>query len=127
MPGHIGTSIVSNSRKIQSGSESERLSEIEIAVTRQRLKGMGIDTAPMSDEDIQKIAADRARTFRDEAPMTAAAAAKVILDGVKAGRWRILVGDDAHRLDERVRQTPEHAYDAEFYQSFAAEVGWRLG
>jgi len=127
MPGHIGTSIVSNSRKIQSGSESERLSEIEIAVTRQRLKGMGIDTAPMSDEDIQKIAADRARTFRDEAPMTAAAAAKVILDGVKAGRWRILVGEDAHRLDERVRQTPERAYDAEFFQSIAAEVGWRLG
>ncbi len=127
MPGHIGTSIVSNSRKIQSGSESERLSETEIAVTRQRLKGTGIDTAPMSDEDIQKIAADRARTFRDEAPMTAAAAAKVILDGVKAGRWRILVGDDAHRLDERVRQTPERAYDAEFFPSFAAEAGWRLG
>jgi hypothetical protein len=127
MPGHIGTSIVSNSRKIQSGSESERLNETEITVTRQRLKGMGIDTAPMSDEDIQKIAADRARTFRDEAPMTAAAAAKVILDGVKAGRWRILVGDDAHRLDERVRQTPERAYDAEFFQGFAAEAGWRLG
>jgi len=127
MPGHIGTSIVSNSRKIQSGSESERLNETEIAVTRQRLNGMGVDTAPMSDEDIQNIAADRARTFRDEAPMTAAAAAKVILDGVKAGRWRILVGDDAHRLDERVRQTPERAYDAEFYQSFVAEVGWRLG
>ena len=127
MPGHIGTSIVSNSRKIQSGSESERLSETEIAVTRQRLNGMGIDTALMSDEDIQTIAADRARTFRDEAPMTAAAAAKVILDGVKAGRWRILVGDDAHRLDERVRQTPEGAYDAEFFQSFAAEAGWRLG
>src|SRR3982074_1875560 len=88
MPGHIGTSIVSNSRKIQSGSESERLNETEIAVTRQRLKGMGIDTAPMSDEDIQQSAADRARTFRDEAPMTAAAAAKIILDGVKAGRWR---------------------------------------
>ena len=127
MPGHIGTSIVSNSRKIQSGSESERLNETEIAVTRRRLNGMGIDTAPMSDEDIQTIAADRARTFRDEAPMTAAAAAKVILDGVKAGRWRILVGDDAHRLDERVRQTPERAYDAEFFQSFAAEAGWRLG
>ncbi len=59
--------------------------------------------------------------------MTGAATAKVILDGVKAGRWRILVGDDAHRLDERVRQTPERAYDAEFYQSLVAEVGWRLG
>jgi hypothetical protein len=86
-----------------------------------------MDTAAMSDEDIQKIALDRARSFRDEAPTTAAAAAKIILDGVKAERWRILVGDDAHRLDERVRQTPERAYEPEFYQSFAAEVGWRLG
>ena len=63
MPGHIGTSIVSNSRKIQSGTESEQLSPNEILATRQRLKGMGIDTAPMSDEDIQKIALDRARTL----------------------------------------------------------------
>jgi NAD(P)-dependent dehydrogenase (short-subunit alcohol dehydrogenase family) len=127
MPGHIGTSIVSNSRRIQSGSETERLNETEIAVTRRRLEGMGIDTTPMSDEDIQQIALDRARTFRDEAPTTAAAAAKIILDGVKAGRWRILVGDDAHRLYGRVRQTPERAYEPEFYQSLAAEVGWRLG
>src|SRR5439155_837912 len=61
MPGHIGTSIVSNSRKIQSGSESEELSPNEILATRQRLNGMGIDTAPMSDADIQQIALVRAR------------------------------------------------------------------
>ena len=127
MPGHIGTSIVSNSRKVLSGTESDQLSPNEILQVRQRLKGMGIDQAAMPDEQIQQIAADRARSFREEAPMTAAAAATIILQGVKAGRWRILVGDDAHRLDERVRQTPERAYDAEFYQSFAAEVGWRLG
>jgi NAD(P)-dependent dehydrogenase (short-subunit alcohol dehydrogenase family) len=127
MPGHIGTSIVSNSRKIQSGSESERLTDTEVVVTRERLTGMGMDTAAMSDEDIQTLALERARTFREEAPMTAATAAKVILDGVKAGSWRILVGDDAHRLDERVRQTPDKAYTPEFFQSFAAEVGWRVG
>ena len=127
MPGHIGTSIVANSRKIHSGSESALLSANEILATRQRLKGVGIDTAPMSDDDIQKIALDRARSFLENAPMTAAAAAKIILDGVKAGRWRILVGDDAHRLDERVRANPESAYAAEFYESFAKEVGWRLG
>ena len=127
MPGHIGTSIISNSRKVLSGTESDQLSPNEILQVRQRLQGMGVDQAAMPDEQIQQIAADRARSFRDEAPMTAAAAATIILEGVKAGRWRILVGDDAHRLDERVRQTPERAYDAEFYQSFAAEVGWRLG
>ena len=127
MPGHIGTSIISNSRKVLSGTKSDQLRPDEILQVRQRLKGMGVDQAAMPDEQIQQIAADRARSFRDEAPMTAAAAATIILEGVKAGRWRILVGDDAHRLDERVRQTPERAYDAEFYQSFAAEVGWRLG
>jgi len=91
------------------------------------LKGQGIDVTTMSNQDIQNVALDRARTFRDEAPTTAAAAAKIILDGVKAGSWRILVGDDAHMLDARVRQAPENAYTPEFYQSFATEVGWRLG
>ena len=127
MPGHIGTSIVSNSRKVQSGTDSDRLNDNEIALIRARLAASGTDTSTMSDEDVQAGAAERARNFRDEAPTTAAAAAKIILDGVKAARWRILVGADAHRLDERVRETPERAYDAEFYQSFVAEVGWRLG
>src|SRR5262249_3993878 len=36
MPGHIGTSIVSNTRKVQSGSESDRLNPNEIALARQR-------------------------------------------------------------------------------------------
>jgi len=81
----------------------------------------------MSDEDIQQAAEERARTFRDEAPTTAAQAAKIILDGVKAGQWRILVGDDAHRLDQKVRQAPEEAYTLEFYESLIKEVGWRIG
>ncbi|WP_375413114.1 SDR family oxidoreductase [uncultured Bradyrhizobium sp.] len=127
MPGHIGTSILSNSRKIQSGTGSERLTDNEIALARTRLGMAGVDSSKMSDEDVQAFAAERARSFREDAPMTAAEAATVILDGVKAERWRILVGDDAHRLDERVRQDPEKAYDLEFYQSFAAEAGWRLG
>jgi hypothetical protein len=127
MPGHIGTSIVSNSRKVQSGTDSDRLSDNEVALMRARLSAAGTDVSEMSDDDVQALAAERARSFRDDAPMTAAAAAKIILDGVKAGQWRILVGDDARRLDERVRQSPERAYDADFYQSFANEVGWRLG
>jgi NAD(P)-dependent dehydrogenase (short-subunit alcohol dehydrogenase family) len=127
MPGHIGTSIVANSRKMQSGSDSDRLSDDEIAQARVRLAAAGVDAKAMSDADVQAMADERARSFREEAPMSAADAAKVILDGVRAGRWRILVGDDAHRLDERVRQAPESAYDPEFYQTFAAETGWRLG
>jgi NAD(P)-dependent dehydrogenase (short-subunit alcohol dehydrogenase family) len=126
MPGHIGTSIVSNSRIVLNGSE--RLSETDIAQTRVRLKAAGVEGADtMSDEEIQARGAERARTFREEAPTTAAQAAKIILDGVKRGQWRILVGEDAHKLDARVRQNPEEAYTAEFYKSFSEEVGWRLG
>jgi NAD(P)-dependent dehydrogenase (short-subunit alcohol dehydrogenase family) len=125
MPGHIGTSIVANSRLIQSGTA--QLTPNEILAARQRLQGMNIDTSKMSDADIQKVADDRARSFREEAPTSAAQAARIILDGVKAGKWRILVGEDAHKLDERVRRTPEQAYEPEFYQSFAKEVGWRIG
>jgi NAD(P)-dependent dehydrogenase (short-subunit alcohol dehydrogenase family) len=125
MPGHIGTSIVSNSRKVQNGSD--QLNPDEIKQARQRLQGQGIDVAKLSDADIQQIAVDRARVFHDEAPTTAAAAAKIILDGVKADRWRILVGDDAHLLDERVRKTPEQAYTPEFYQSLVSATGWKVG
>lgn len=127
MPGHIGTSIVSNSRKLQSGTESDELSETEIAQARQRMKGMGIDVAAMSDQDIQNAARERARSFLEDAPTTAAQAAKIILDGVKAEQWRILVGEDAKLLDMRVRQSPEQAYEPEFFQRFAQEAGWKLG
>jgi NAD(P)-dependent dehydrogenase (short-subunit alcohol dehydrogenase family) len=127
MPGHIGTSIVSNSRKVQSGSDSDALNPDEIALTRARLGAAGTDAASLSDADIQALAAERAKSFLEDAPTSAAKAAAIILDGVKAERWRILVGDDAQRLDERVRQTPEQAYEADFYLSFATEVGWRLG
>ncbi|WOH78629.1 SDR family NAD(P)-dependent oxidoreductase [Bradyrhizobium sp. BEA-2-5] len=125
MPGHIGTSIVSNSRKVQNGSD--QLNADELKQARQRLQGQGIDVARMSDADIQQLALDRARIFHNEAPTSAAAAAKIILDGVKAERWRILVGDDAHLLDERVRKTPEQAYTPEFYQGIVAATGWKVG
>ncbi len=127
MPGHIGTSIVSNSRKIQFGTNSDAMSGEEIAQARARLSAAGKDLSQVSDADIQKLAIERARRFLEEAPMTAAAAAEVILEGVKAEHWRILVGDDARQLDARVRAAPEAAYDDKFYEDFASEVGWRVG
>ncbi len=126
MPGHIGTSIMANSRKIHSGNESETLSATEIVQARERASAAGIDVASMSDLDIQNMVIERARRFIEEAPTTAAEAATIILDGVKADRWRILVGKDAVRLDELVRQSPERAYDLDFFETLAAEIGWRL-
>ena len=127
MPGHIGTSIVTNSRKVQSGNESDTMNAKEIAQMRARVASMGVDVANLSDGDIAKLAEERARRFLEEAPTSAAQAAKIILDGVKADRWRILVGADAERIDQRVREAPERAYDLDFFERFAKEVGWKVG
>jgi NAD(P)-dependent dehydrogenase (short-subunit alcohol dehydrogenase family) len=126
MPGHIGTSIPSNSRKIQGGDLSDEITAAQIAQARARLASTGMDVSGLSDDDIRHRIAERERRFREEAPTSAAEAAAIILDGVKADRWRILVGTDAHKIDERVRQSPERAYDIDFFESFAAEAGWRL-
>lgn len=127
MPGHIGTSIVANSRKIQKRTDTDVLEPDEIMQTRARLAAAGTDISQLSDDDIQALATERARSFREEAPTSAAQAAGIILQGVRDERWRILIGDDAHLLDQRVRAAPERAYDLNFYQDFVAETGWRLG
>jgi NAD(P)-dependent dehydrogenase (short-subunit alcohol dehydrogenase family) len=126
MPGHIGTSIALNSRKIQGGSESDAVTEKQIANARARIASMGRDVSALSDEDIRKSIAERERRFTEEAPTSAAEAAKIILDGVKADRWRILVGEDAHEIDRRVREAPERAYDIDFFEEFASAAGWRI-
>jgi NAD(P)-dependent dehydrogenase (short-subunit alcohol dehydrogenase family) len=127
MPGHIGTEIVANSRRVLTGSESDTLNEAELKAARARLKSMGLPEETMTDAALQAMIAQQARRFHDDAPTTAAQAATIILDGVRAERWRILVGDDAHRLDQLVRADPESAYTADFFKRFTQEVGWRLG
>jgi NAD(P)-dependent dehydrogenase (short-subunit alcohol dehydrogenase family) len=127
MPGHIGTSIVANSRKVQSGNESDVMTPKELAQARARIQSMGRDASALSDDDVRQIVADRARRFLEEAPTSAAEAARIILDGVRNERWRILVGKDAEQLDARVRANPERAYEPDFFESFENEVGWRLG
>jgi NAD(P)-dependent dehydrogenase (short-subunit alcohol dehydrogenase family) len=126
MPGHIGTGIAANTGKVQSGNESDTLTEKQLRQARARLTAAGVDAAKMTDAQVAEVVRERVRRFVEEAPMTAAQAATVILDGVKADRWRILVGEDAKKIDEKVRQTPEQAYDIDFFQKFAAEVGWKI-
>ncbi|MDH3684469.1 MAG: SDR family NAD(P)-dependent oxidoreductase [Acidimicrobiia bacterium] len=62
---------------------------------------------------------ERGAQFRNSAPTTADEAAAIILEGVKAERWRILVGEDAYALDEAVRADPEEAYDVDFRDRLA--------
>ncbi|WP_085933950.1 SDR family NAD(P)-dependent oxidoreductase [Enhydrobacter aerosaccus] len=127
MPGHIGTGIAGNTGKVLSGSDSESMTPAMIKVARDRITAAGLDTSRMTDAQVEQIARDRIRRFMEEAPMSAAQAATVILDGVKADRWRILVGEDAHRLDELVRQSPEQAYEVDFFNRLATTVGWKVG
>jgi hypothetical protein len=93
---------------------------------RARIAAAGVDVSRLSEQDIQKLWAERVRRFLEDAPTTAAQAATIILEGVKAERWRILVGNDAHRIDEWVRQDPEHAYELDFFERLAKDVGWRI-
>src|SRR5262249_2076326 len=65
MPGHIGTSIPLNSRKIQSGNLSDDMDAGQIAQARARIASMGRDAASLSDDDIRKIVAERERRFRE--------------------------------------------------------------
>jgi NAD(P)-dependent dehydrogenase (short-subunit alcohol dehydrogenase family) len=127
MPGHVGTGITANTRKIQSGNQSDEIDATQLAQTRARIASMGRDVSALSDDDIRKLIAERDRRFREEAQTSAAQAAAIILDGVKAERWRILVGPDAQIVDEMVRASPEQAYDTDFFDEFAARAGWRIG
>jgi NAD(P)-dependent dehydrogenase (short-subunit alcohol dehydrogenase family) len=127
MPGHIGTSIVANSRKVMTRRDEDELSEADLARARERLAKAGLNVSELSDDAVQALAAEQHRRFLEDAPTTAGEAATIILDGVKAERWRILVGEDAHRMDELVRADPEAAYTPEFFGVLAKEVGWKLG
>ncbi len=127
MPGHIGTSIVANSRKVRSGRDEDTLSAEELTQARAQIAKTGLDVSKLPDEAVQAVAAEQHRRFLEDAPTTASAAATIILDGVKADRWRILVGDDAHTMDALVRADPEAAYSPEFFAVLTKEVGWRLG
>ena len=82
MPGHVGTDILANTRRAHGSPEPENMSAARI------------ETA-----------------FRERARLSAAAAATIILDGVRSGAWRVLVGEDAKALDAAVRARPEAAYD----------------
>ena len=85
---------------------------------------LGRDVSHLSDDQLRNLVSELERRFRDEGLTSAAQAATIILEGVKANRWRILVGVDAHRIDEMVRQSPARAYDIAFFDEFAREAGW---
>ena len=107
MPGHVGTSIILNGTG-------------DIAGARSIVNMMGRDAGSMTDDEVMLTLKKAGDGFLTRAPTSATRAAEIMLDGVRQGRWRILVGDDAQRLDEAVRALPEQAYEADFNTGMGA-------
>ncbi len=108
MPGHIGTDIVANSRKVLSGSDN-----VDAGGRAQDDDAMGMDVSGFDGRPRSSAMVEmQATAFRDNAPTSASEAAKIILDGVKGEKWRILVGKDAEFLDTQVRAAPEKGLHA---------------
>lgn len=114
MPGHIGTSIALNTSKVLGHGGAKDMPADEVQAVRERLAAAGAPVDNVPDDHIREMIHQRAVDFRDKAPTTAVQAANIILDGVREKRWRILVGEDAHVLDQLVREAPEDAYLPEF-------------
>ncbi|MEV4179112.1 SDR family NAD(P)-dependent oxidoreductase [Nonomuraea sp. NPDC049709] len=111
MPGHVSTEIVINSRRIHGHSEPDDMTAEELADARVLAAAFaGVPADRLSDEEVRAAVKSMGEWFRDTAPLSAADAATVILDGVRAGTWRILVGDDARALDAAMRADPLDLY-----------------
>jgi NAD(P)-dependent dehydrogenase (short-subunit alcohol dehydrogenase family) len=87
--------------------------QVRVAVVMPGHVGTDIigNTLRAHGHDPDQMLIDISNDFRDKAPLSAAQAATIILDGVRSGTWRILVGQDAAMIDERIRANPEAAYD----------------
>src|SRR6266571_3646940 len=106
IPGHVGTDIIPNTLRAH-GTGPERMSEAELEGTRDALVGAGVLAEGASAEDARRLLLQGIKDFKDKAPVSAAQAATIILDGVRSGAWRILIGDDARMIDAAVRAKPE--------------------
>lgn len=117
MPGHVGTSIMINTNKVLGKPDALQMRAADVAALREQLQRRGVPVADMTDDAIRSAMHQLTLSFRDNAPVTAAQAATIILDGVRHDAWRILVGDDAHAIDRLVRESPETAYETSFIQA----------
>ena len=109
------------------GHTPESMTAEDLLRVRETAARLGMDTSAVSDDDLRNFMTVRGELFRDTAPTTAEQAAAIILDGVRSGRWRILVGDDAAVMDAGVRADPEGAYEAGFYEEITRRGGMDLG
>ena len=116
MPGHVGTDILVNSFRARGLPDPEHMSDAQIreVIPRDAQAGLiraGALAEGASADELRQMLVRANTDFRDNAPVSAAQAATVILDGVRARAWRILIGEDAKMIDAAVRAKPGASYD----------------
>jgi len=119
MPGSVNTDIGINSRSALGQPALEDLSDAELLemlpeAGRAGLIAMGMLAEDFSADDLRELIPRLKNELQDKG-FTAAQAATIILDGVRSGAWRILVGEEAKMLDEQVRANPEAPFNYENY------------
>jgi short-subunit dehydrogenase len=123
LPGSVGTDILANTRRAHGLPGPEDMSDEQAEKTRDFLVTVKAIAPEASLEEVREALARLERHQKDNAPLSAAEAAAIILDGVRSGAWRILVGKDAAFVDERLRSRPESAYDyAELFKDLPADL-----
>ena len=121
MPGHVGTSIAINSAVVLGRPSPKEMTAEDLRPVRERMERAGLPGGALSDDQLRFALQQLGETFRDNAPLSAAGAATIILDGIRSDTWRILVGEDAQELDRRVRAAPEEAYERAFLEELRAQ------
>jgi NAD(P)-dependent dehydrogenase (short-subunit alcohol dehydrogenase family) len=123
LPGSVGTDIIANTRRAHGMPEPEDISDEQAEEARDFLVKAKLVAQDTPLAEVRKTLARLEKDMKDKAPLSAAEAATIILDGVRSGAWRILVGKDAAFVDERVRSRPESAYDyAELFKDLPADL-----
>jgi hypothetical protein len=124
MPGVVTTDMYENSRRALGLPEWQQMSDAELLgmlsdEARAALIAMGLLAEDFTADDLRELAPRLKNEFRDQG-FTAAQAATSILDGVRSGAWRILVGEEAKMLDQHARANPEAPFN---YDNYAEMYG----
>ena len=122
MPGHIGTDLGPNSNRILGLPSVEEMTDEQLITARDRMVKWGNLPEGLNVDEFRNMLLEHRNDFRDNAPMSPAEAATVILDAVRNQTWRVLVGEDAKMLDQIVRENPEDVYSPEFLQQFQDQM-----
>jgi hypothetical protein len=119
----VGTDIIANTRRAHGMPGPEDMSDEQIEEARDFLVTAKLVAEDATPGDVRANLVRLETEGKDKALLSAAEAATIILDGVRSGAWRILVGKDAAFVDERIRSRPESAYDyAEVFRDLPADL-----